>query len=243
MVSDKSNTYYLRWTRGERIQHWVLVVSFFMLVLTGFALKYPESWWTWVFSATGSFDLRGLLHRIAATVYTLLSLYHVGYLLFSTRGRAQFQALKLRKRDFLDLRNQMLYNLGKRPAPPKYDHYAYWEKLEYWALVWGTLIMVITGMLLWFENISLRLFPLWVLDVATVIHFYEAVLATAAIVVWHFYFVLFNPAVYPANMSMFYGYITAREMQEEHAAELERMKQHLDQDETEEVLLTGRLEV
>ena len=226
MAMDKTHSrLYLRWTVGERIQHWLLVVSFFVLVITGFALKYPESWWTWPFTITGSFDLRGLLHRIAATVYIALAVYHVAYLLLSPRGRKQWQALKWRLQDFRDLKHQILYNLGKLSRPPRYGHYTYWEKMEYWALVWGTVIMVITGLLLWFENLSLRFLPLWVLDVATVIHYYEAILATAAIFVWHFYFVIFDPLVYPLNPSMISGTLTEDAMQEEHAQELEMLSQ------------------
>ncbi len=222
-IDDYNQRRYLRWTIGERIQHWILAISFFVLVITGFALKFPESWWAWPFRITGSFDLRGLLHRIAATFYIALSLYHLAYLVFTQRGRAQWRELKPRLRDLLDLKNQVLYNLGWRRVRPKYGHYTYWEKLEYWALVWGTVIMVLTGLALWFENISLRIFPLWVLDVATVIHYYEAILATAAILVWHFYFVIFDPLVYPLNTSMISGSLTQVQMEEEHAEELEKL--------------------
>ena len=225
--ADTSHNLYLRWTWSERAQHWVLATSFIVLVITGFALKYPDSWWTWPFTLTKSFDLRGLLHRIAATLYILLSIYHIGYLLLSARGRAQVRALMLRWQDFIDMKMQMLYNLGKSRKIPKYGHFTYWEKMEYWALVWGTLVMVCTGLILWFENISLKIFPLWVMDISTVIHFYEAILASLAILVWHFYFVIFSPTVYPLNTSMLDGYITRKEMEEEHAGELEEIERRL----------------
>jgi hypothetical protein len=80
---------------------------------------------------------------------------------------------------------------------PRRRRYA--EKAEYLALVWGTLVMVVTGFLLWFENWTLAHLPKWTSDVATVVHFYEAILASLAILVWHFYFVIFDPLVYPLD--------------------------------------------
>ena len=219
---------YLRWTKVERAQHWVLASSFFILVLTGFALKYPDSWWAWPFVyANKTIDLRSILHRIAATAYLILAVFHIAYLIVTERGRAQFRALMFRARDLADMKQQILHNLGKRVPVPKYGHFTYWEKMEYWALVWGTFIMATTGLLLWFENISLQILPLWALDVATVIHLYEAILASLAILVWHFYFVIFNPRVYPVNFSMFDGYLTEEEMAEEHAGELEELQKHV----------------
>lgn len=227
----KQNTHgqpqlYLRWTLNERIQHWFLAISFILLVFTGFALKYPETWWAWPFVfASNTIDLRSFLHRLAATVTMALGLYHIGYLIFAERGRQQWRALMLRWQDFRDMRQQILHNLGKAPSEPRYGHFTYWEKLEYWALIWGTVVMAVTGLMLWFENISLRFLPLWALDIATVIHFYEAILATFAIIVWHFYFVIFNPNTYPINFSMFNGHLTHEEMEMEHAGELERIRQ------------------
>lgn len=216
---------YQRWTKNERWQHWILALTFVVLLITGFALKYPESWWTWPFIVTGAVDLRGFLHRLAATCYLALGLYHLLYLTFSRRGRQQFRALILRGRDFKDMVLRLRANLGKAAQLPAYGHFTYWEKFEYWALVWGTVIMALTGLALWFENLSLKIFPLWMLDVATVIHFYEAILASLAILVWHFYFVIVDPAVYPANFSMFTGYLTREEMAREHMLELTALEQ------------------
>lgn len=241
--NEKYSNAFLRWTFNERLQHWVLAISFILLVITGFALKYPESWWAWPFVVTGAIDLRGFLHRLAATFYLALSIYHLAYLFFTTRGRAKLRALMLKIQDFADMKRQMWRNLGKHAPHPQYGHFTYWEKFEYWALVWGTVIMALTGLILWFENISLRIFPLWIMDVSTVIHFYEAILATLAIFIWHFYFVIFNPTVYPVNFSMFNGYITEEEMLEEHAGELEGIRQQLvdkqDAEKKEEVAKEG----
>lgn len=212
---------YLRWTKNERIQHWTLAISFAILVLTGFALKFPESWWAWPFLfGGGSIDVRGDLHRLAATAYLILSVYHVGYIAFTARGRMQFRSMMLRLQDFKDLKNQMAHSLGRNEGHPSYGHYTYWEKMEYWALVWGTVVMAGTGLALWFENLALKIMPLWILDLATVVHLYEAILASLAILVWHFYFVIFDPTVYPVNFSMFDGHLTQEQMEHEHPGEL-----------------------
>jgi cytochrome b subunit of formate dehydrogenase len=113
---------------------------------------------------------------------------------------------------------------GRRDTPPEFDHFTYMEKLEYWALVWGAVVMALTGFLLWFETLALKIFPLWMMDVFTVIHLYEAWLATLAILVWHFYAVIFNPEVYPLNQSMIDGMMSEEEMQREHGRELARLQ-------------------
>ena len=108
----------------------------------------------------------------------------------------------------------MKYNLGLIKNKPVHARYSYIEKAEYWALVWGSAVMVSTGVLLVFENVAMKWFPKWAIDVATTIHFYEAVLATAAIVVWHFYFTIFDPDQYPMNWSMMSGKAKKEENEE-----------------------------
>jgi hypothetical protein len=107
--------------------------------------------------------------------------------------------------DVREFRERMLYYLGLRDRPPEPEELGYPEKMEYIALMWGCIVMAVTGFMLWFENPMLRWLPKWVGDVATTIHFYEAVLASLAIVVWHFYFVIFDPVVYPMDTAWFTG--------------------------------------
>lgn len=199
-----SNT--LRFTKAERIQHWLLFGSFTVLAYSGFALVFPESWWAKPFTLFElPFDLRGTVHRSAAVIFSALSVYHVIYAAFTVRGREQIKALWVCKKDFSDVIQMTLFNLGKTKVKPKLGHFAYIEKAEYWALIWGSLIMIVTGGMLTFEDIAMRIFPKWFLDVATAIHLYEATLATLAIIVWHFYFVIFDPEHYPMNWSMHTG--------------------------------------
>jgi formate dehydrogenase gamma subunit len=224
-MNNNQQTFYLRWTRVERYQHWILVVSFALLAITGFALKYPEAAWVQpLLLLEGKVALRGWLHRGAAVVFVILAIYHIGYMIFTPRGRSLLKAFAPSRQDIADFRDNVKFLLGKRATPPEFDHFSYTEKVEYWALVWGTVVMALTGFLLWFENLALKIFPLWMMDVFTIIHLYEAWLATLSIFVWHLYAVVFNPEIYPLNQSMVDGMMSEREMEKEHGRELARLR-------------------
>jgi cytochrome b subunit of formate dehydrogenase len=115
------------------------------------------------------------------------------------------------------------YNMGLRPTRPRFHRFSYVEKLEYWAVLWGTFVMAGTGFIMWFQSAVLRRWPLVTIDLATVIHYYEAWLATLAILVWHFYSVIFRPDVYPMSWVWLSGKLTGRQMAEEHPEELEEI--------------------
>lgn len=223
---DIQNERYMRWTRNERIQHWILAFSFIVLVITGFALKYPDAWWVRPFVGSEFvFNLRGLLHRVTGTGFIALGIYHIGYLLLTHRGRSQIKALLPRIQDMRDALQNFAFNLRLSKRRPQFGHYSYIEKVEYWALIWGALIMSGSGLMLWFEEFTLTLFPRWVIDLLTVIHLYEAWLATLAIVVWHFYMVLFKPDIYPVDLGMITGEISEEMLREEHFLEYMQMQE------------------
>lgn len=211
-----------RMTLNERVQHITLFAAFTILVITGFALKFPESWWArplvWI---EGGYALRAWTHRIAGTVLTLAGVYHLGYLFGTQRGRSQFRAMIPRWQDIRDAEGLIGYNLGWRSSRPRFHRFSYIEKLEYWAVIWGTFVMAATGFLMWFQTAVLRRWPLWFIDLATVIHYYEAWLATLAIAIWHFYNVIFRPDVYPMSRVWISGKLTGKQMAEEYPAELE----------------------
>jgi cytochrome b subunit of formate dehydrogenase len=217
---------YLRMSVNERVQHGILVLSFVLLTVTGFMLRYPEAWWVVALRnlSAQAFEWRSLIHRIAGVAMLAAGVWHLAYLAGTVRGRELFRDLWPRWRDVTDPWKVLKYNLGIAPTKPAFGRFSYIEKAEYWALVWGTLLMGVTGVVLWFENASMGLFSKLGFDISRTIHFYEAILATLAIVVWHFYFVIFNPDVYPMNLSWLTGRMSEREMLEEHPAELARLK-------------------
>ncbi len=218
---------YLRMTVNERIQHGLLAGSFILLTITGFMLKFPDAWWVVFLRESFGvfiFDLRGILHRVAAVVMVGDSIYHLYYVIFTSRGREFIRDIRFRVQDIRDFWQMIRYYLGARRSRPAFDRFNYIEKSEYWALIWGTVVMTVTGIVLWFENQFMGQFSKLFVDVNETIHYYEAWLAFLAIVVWHFYYVIFNPDVYPMNFTWLTGTITEEEMEHEHPLELQRLK-------------------
>jgi cytochrome b subunit of formate dehydrogenase len=113
--------------------------------------------------------------------------------------------MMFRFQDLRDMIRLQRYNLGLDAERPRFGKFSYIEKAEYWALMWGMVVMAVTGVLLWFNNTTLRYLSNWITDIATAVHFYEAVLATLAILVWHFYWTIFDPEVYPMDASWWHG--------------------------------------
>ena len=218
---------YLRMTLNERFQHLNLFINFTILVITGFALKYPEAFWVSPISDVPlGMTFRGMLHRLCGVAIVTLGGYHILYMIFTARGRGILWGMVPRWKDALDLWETIKNNFFiNRPAKEiQMDRYNFREKAEYLGLIWGTVVMTVTGFILWFKEEWLMYFPLWAFNVARAIHFYEAILATLTIIVWHFYSVVFNPDVYPMNWAWITGKMTEHEMELEHSVELERLK-------------------
>ncbi len=207
----------LRMLPVERVQHAMLVVSFAVLVWTGFALKYPSEWWATILTRWEHiWPVRGVVHRVAAGVFVAVTLLHLVSLIASKRLRDHWVELLPRWTDIPEAIQNFLYNIGLRTARPYRSPHGYVEKAEYWAVVWGAVIMILTGVMLWANTLLLTWAPKWVLDLATAVHFYEAVLATLAIVVWHFYSIMLDPEVYPLDMGWLTGYTVRRRPSHDH---------------------------
>ena len=192
----------------ERLQHAILAVSFLVLVWTGFALKYPSQWWAYPFIAfEGHYPLRGTIHRAAGVVMIACGILHAISLIVNRKLRHHWLELIPRRQDAYEIFANTAYCLGLRRAKPRLSAHGYIEKMEYWAVVWGTVVMGVTGIMLWSVNYALSYLPQakdW-LDLATTVHFYEAVLAAASIVIWHFYMVIFDPEIYPMDIAWLNG--------------------------------------
>jgi len=193
----------VRMNTSERIQHLFLLVSFLVLAYSGFALKFPNAWWTMPFM--GAIDWRGYSHRLAASIFIILCVYHIWYMFCTSKGRWQLKALLPQWIDVVQCGQTFAYYLGLRKEKPKPAFYGYIEKVEYWALVWGSIIMVITGCLLLYKEWSMKYLPKWLFDVVMTIHYYEAILACLSILIWHFYFTIFDPDVYPMKWTWVSG--------------------------------------
>ncbi len=216
LTEYRSSHLVLRLTFSERLQHVLLLVSFLTLVATGFALKFPESFWAApIVQWEGNYPVRGWIHRIAGLVLIGASVYHAIYVLFWKSGRRWVLDMLPRVRDVRDAVAFVGYNLGYRRKMPSFTKFNYAEKAEYWALVWGTIVMAATGIILWAHNSVLKYFSTAWIDVSTAIHYYEAILATGAIVVWHFYAVIFDPDVYPLKWTALTGRAPEHEVRED----------------------------
>lgn len=207
-----------------RIAHFLVILSFPTLVVTGFALTYPEAWWAapllgW---ETGQ-GFRGGLHRLAAIVLILSFAYHLVHLAVSKKDRVILRQMLPRLKDATDVLGVVRYNLGRASAKPTFSMFNYAEKAEYWAFMWGTGVMVVTGFVLWFNNWSLSNLPKWVSDAATTLHFYEAVLATGSILIWHFYIVIFDPDVYPMDRAWLTGKVPAEHLRHSRPSYFKRL--------------------
>lgn len=184
----------------ERLLHLLLTLSFVVLAFTGFQLKYPDQWWARPSLALeASLSLRGIVHRVAAVVFLSTAVLHVLAIIRSGSMRQHWKKLRPEKSDVYDGIESLLYSIGIRTHPPQLPAYHFAAKIEYWGVVWGCGVMAVTGLMLWANNLSLRFLPKQALDVATAIHFYEAVLASLSLAVWHFYFVMYDPDVYPGD--------------------------------------------
>jgi cytochrome b subunit of formate dehydrogenase len=203
-----------RMNRNQRWQHVVLLSSFITLVITGFALKYPDTWLAAI-PLMGE-RLRGIVHRVAAVAMIGASVYHLFYLILSRDGRRLVLDLFPEPKDATDVVAVLRYYLGWGGGKPEFKRFNYAEKAEYWALVWGVFVMAGTGIMLWAKISVGYLLPRWWLDVATAVHFYEAVLASLAIVVWHFYQVFLDPDSSPMNWAWWDGKVSLHHYREEH---------------------------
>ncbi len=215
---------YKRFSLGQTMGHMVLTVSFITLTITGFALRYPDTWWAQaIFVGDYGLAMRGVIHRAAAIALVALSLVNGIYLVFTKSGREEFRALMMWPKDFFDVLRNMLYVVGLSKTQPRFGRYSYVEKFEYWGMWWGTFVMVVTGFCMWFVNIFLKFLPKIVLDIMALIHFYEAWLAMLTIVVWHLYYMIFDPHTYPMNWSWITGRITEEDFKARHPLEFERV--------------------
>lgn len=191
----------IRFRRMEILQHALLVLSFVTLAVTGFALAFPDAAWVRLLAAAGLDEaLRGKIHRIAGVLLIVDSVLHAAYLI-SDRGQWFLRKMVPTRQDPRHALDHILHAIGRRPTAPHMPHFSYFEKAEYWALVWGTALMTLTGLILWFPEALPRL----LISVSEAIHYYEAILAASAILIWHMYFVFFEPDVYPFNPSIVTG--------------------------------------
>lgn len=220
-VMPDGSRMFVRFTRGEIIEHWVLLVSFSTLGFTGLLQRYATTYIIGLFINVvfGGIDTLRVIHHLAAIVFILQSIYHGFKILYFWFVRREPGAMFPLLKDLTDMLEMIKYNTGFSKARPKFDRYTVEEKLEYWALIWGTVVMGLTGLMQWFPTITTRYLPGSAIPIARVTHSLEALLAVAAIAMWHMY----HSVIKEHNTSIFSGLMDEHEMKENHTLEYERI--------------------
>ena len=214
---------YERFTLSDRVQHAIMAISFLVLTITGLPQKYiymSNRYLDDLIELMGGLETVRVLHRGAATVLMLVTVYHLLAVTHRILVRGVSLSMLPRYQDVLDGLRAVRYNLGLADERSRTDRYTWEEKVEYWSLLWGTVVMIATGFMLWNPVATARFLPGQWIPAAQVIHGGEALLAILAVLVWHFYSVHLRHF----NRAMFSGQMTEDEMEHEHPLELERIR-------------------
>ena len=205
----------VRMNGNQRIQHLVMMISFLLLVFSGVAIRYSGSWF--VHNLGSGVRLIGILHRFAGLMLMASGLYHLAYVAFTREGRRLLHDLWPGLKDLRDLFANLRHHMGALVDKPEFGRFTYAEKIEYWALFAGTVSMGLTGTLLWAYVSAGNLLSCWWIDLARTLHFYEALIASLTILVWHFYQVFLDPDVAPMNWAWWDGKVSRAQYLREHA--------------------------
>jgi formate dehydrogenase subunit gamma len=219
---------------NQRSQHMILFTCTMLLIITGLPIKFHEAPAAeFIIHLLGGPNITRILHRIGAIGLTIVGLYHLWYCMAFEEGRRNFGLLLPSPRDLKDFLQQMGYYLGLKKDRPLYDRFSYIEKFDYWAVYWGMVVMITSGYVLWFMEKAINQFGKVAYDIAREAHSDEGLLATLAIIIWHFYNVHFNPKKFPGSLTWWHGRIPIEEFREEHPLEYERWLEAQKQEETE----------
>lgn len=223
-AEKRHERHYQRLNLSVRLQHGIMAISVIALIFTGLPLKFPDiPFFIWVMNFLGGIDNSTYIHRVAACGLIAVSLWHLVYIIFFREGRKDFLRMLPNFKDVKDFSQMMSFYFGRSTDKPKFGRFSYVEKFDYWAVYWGCIIMIGTGALLWSTAITFAWFPKYIYDIAKEVHSDEALLATLAIVIWHFYNVHFNPTRFPGSMVWYHGKLTEEQMRDEHPLELEEI--------------------
>jgi thiosulfate reductase cytochrome b subunit len=209
-----------------------MIVSFISLALTGMTLKFSYTGWANVLSRVlGGYESAGYIHRIAAVFMFGIFFTHLYNVLQKKRKDAgSLRAILLgpdtmlpTKQDLKEFIASMKWFLHLGPRP-EYGRWTYWEKFDYMAVFWGVFVIGSTGLMLWFPEFFTLFMPGWLINVATIIHSDEALLAVGFIFTVHFFNTHLRPEKFPMDLVIFTGRVPLDEFKEERPREYEELK-------------------
>jgi len=222
---------YERFSRLNRTLHVVMIISFMSLALTGMTLKFSYTTWASMLSRLlGGFESAGYIHRFAAVLMISIFVIHIQDLF--RRRKKEFGSWKAMLtgpntmlptgRDLKEFVGSIKWFLGVG-ARPSYGRWTYWEKFDYFAVFWGICVIGSTGLMLWFPEFFTQFLPGWAINVATIIHSDEALLAVGFIFTVHFFNTHLRPEKFPMDIVVFTGRIGLEEFQQDKPAEYEEL--------------------
>jgi cytochrome b subunit of formate dehydrogenase len=221
-----------RFTRLERLLHILMIVSFISLALTGLTLKFSYTGWAVLMARMlGGFEFAGFIHRAAAVIMFGVFLTHLYDLAFTKRREyggwkallTSENSMLPKKKDWEDFVGSLKWFVGKGPRP-QYGRWTYWEKFDYFAVFWGIFVIGSTGLVLWFSEFFTLFIPGWMLNVATIIHSDEALLATGFIFTVHFFNTHLRPEKFPMDIVIFTGRMPLHELKLDKPLEYEKLR-------------------
>jgi cytochrome b subunit of formate dehydrogenase len=225
----RSSSHVVRFDTKTRRLHVVLMTSFLGLAATGLPLLFSEAAWARALALLfGGFRGAGLVHRAFGAVLLSAMVWHMADVVW--RGLVKGErglfwgptSMVPQPRDFRDLAAQVRWFLGRGPEP-RFEHFTYWEKFDYWAVLWGTALMGAAGLILWFPVPASRFLPGSIFNLALFVHGAEATLAIGFIFVVHFFNGHLRPGKFPMDLVIFTGVVDLEELRHERAAEFERL--------------------
>ena len=219
------SNYIIRFSLQQRVEHFLTMLVFTLLCLTGLPQKFFDTGWAGALVALfGGIDSTRWIHRICGIALALSTVVHFASAIQAMLSRKVGFTMVPTKKDFQDAILQLRYYLGMTDRHPAYDRYDYKQKFEYWGLIAGNIIMVVTGFVLFFPTWAARIVPGEIIPAAKVAHSNEGLMAFLVITIWHIFNAHLNPDVFPFDSSMFTGKISRERMLHEHPVELARIE-------------------
>jgi formate dehydrogenase gamma subunit len=215
---------FVRFSKRQRAEHSLVMTLFIVLAATGFPQKFSDAGWArGVVALMGGIEVARAIHRFAGIAFALLAVVHIGTaVVLVVTGKSRPSMIPGRK-DFADAIKTLRYYLGASEEQARFDRFDYRQKFEYWGLLMGGLLMVATGLILYFPLAVTRFLPGVMIPIAKVAHSNEGLMAFLVVITWHIYNAHLNPDVFPFDFTIFTGKISRHRMEAEHPLELERL--------------------